>query len=319
MRAAHDRAVAAAINYLGAEAGLGLRGHHGGPQAARTVTTGGFLGAAFQHRANRCGDPQLHTHVVVGNLVRGRRTGLGAGLPVPVRRGKTAGYLYQAVLRHELSSVLAVQWTPVRRGVGEVAGVRPGCVGCFSKRREQIEALLALSGATDAKAAQQATWGDPARQGPRRHRRPRGGSGRLHGHDPALVTGVVHRVGPARDLHPLELADLVAELAGPAGLTLHHSAFDRREVLRAVCAALPAGVSPTRLQDYTAAVVSDGAVVPLQGEARPGASEAGRCYSELGGRLAFGDGVEVHVAGEPLGWAPLTLGCFGGISMVFSQ
>ena len=71
VRAAHERAVAAAIKYLEREAGSGLRGHHGDGHTARTVASSGLVAAAFQHRANRCGDPQLHTHVVVANLVLG--------------------------------------------------------------------------------------------------------------------------------------------------------------------------------------------------------------------------------------------------------
>ena len=62
-------------------------------------------------------------------------------------------------------------------------------------------------------------------------------------------------------------------------MTLRRSTFDRRDVLRSVCAAPPGGASPAQLEAYAAAVVGDGAVVPLQGEIRPGASEAGRCYS----------------------------------------
>ena len=102
---------------------------------------------------------------------------------------------------------------------------------------------------------------------------------RAHGHDPAVVTDVRHRAGPPHPLDPVELADLVADLAGPAWLTRHRSTFDRRAVMRAVCAALPAGASPAQLEAYTAAAVCDDAVVPLQGEIQPGASEAGRCYS----------------------------------------
>jgi conjugative relaxase-like TrwC/TraI family protein len=42
---------------------LGAGGH--------TATRGrGFVAAAFRHRMSRAGDPQLHTHVLVANLVR---------------------------------------------------------------------------------------------------------------------------------------------------------------------------------------------------------------------------------------------------------
>ncbi len=60
----------------------------------------GFAAAAFLHRASRAGDPLLHTHVVAGNLTQGpdgRWTALDARHLY--RHAKTAGYLYQAVLR----------------------------------------------------------------------------------------------------------------------------------------------------------------------------------------------------------------------------
>ena len=104
---------------------------------------------------------------------------------------------------------------------------------------------------------------------------------RSHGHDPMRVTDVLRRGVAPRDLTTVELDRLVGGLAGSAGLTLHRSTFDRREVVRAVCAALPAGASAERLQTYTTAVLVDGAVVALQGEIRPGASEEGRCYSTV--------------------------------------
>ena len=64
----------------------------------------GFVAAAFRHRSSRAGDPLLHTHVVVANATQaadGRWTALdGREL---YRHAKTAGYLYQAALRAELS------------------------------------------------------------------------------------------------------------------------------------------------------------------------------------------------------------------------
>ena len=91
-----------------------MRGHYGDGNTARTMASSGLVAAAFQHRANRCGNPQLHTHVVVTNLVLGVD---GRASAVDSRSlyaaGKTTGYLYQAVLRHELTAPLQVQ--PRRR------------------------------------------------------------------------------------------------------------------------------------------------------------------------------------------------------------
>ncbi len=110
------------------------------------------------HRASRAGDPQLHTHVVVANLVQaddGRWSALDA------RRlyahAKTAGYLYEARLRAELTRELGVEWTPVRNGIADIVGVPRSVLQAFSRRRAQIEAELARRGQSGPRAAQAAT------------------------------------------------------------------------------------------------------------------------------------------------------------------
>jgi conjugative relaxase-like TrwC/TraI family protein len=106
----HEAAVREALGYLEREACRARRGAGGAIQ----ISGNGFVGAAFRHRSSRAGDPLLHTHVVVGNLTRGadeRWTALdGRHL---YRHAKSAGYLYQAVLRAELVKRLGVRWTPV--------------------------------------------------------------------------------------------------------------------------------------------------------------------------------------------------------------
>jgi conjugative relaxase-like TrwC/TraI family protein len=121
IRDAHERSVRAALTYLEREAAVSRIG------AARRAAHGsGFVGAAFRHRMSRAGDPQLHTHVLVANLVRtedGEWRALDAQMLY--RRAKTAGYLYQANLRHELTRTLGLEWREVHRGAAEIAG-RPG-------------------------------------------------------------------------------------------------------------------------------------------------------------------------------------------------
>ena len=65
VRAAHDTAVARAVCALEGEAARARRGVAGVDQ----VEADGFVAAAFRHRTSRAGDPQLHTHVVIANLV----------------------------------------------------------------------------------------------------------------------------------------------------------------------------------------------------------------------------------------------------------
>ena len=97
---AHDRAVGAVLDHLSAEACFVQRGA-GGQQL---LEANGFIGAAFRHRTSRAGDPQLHTHVVVPNLVQGAdgRWSAPDGRHLYTWQ-KTAGTLYQSALRAELA------------------------------------------------------------------------------------------------------------------------------------------------------------------------------------------------------------------------
>lgn len=92
----HEEAVKAALGYLEDTAVMVRRGHGG-----EHVEAGeGLIAAAYRHRMSRALDPQLHTHVVAGNIARGpdgRFTALHSTLLYAA--AKTTGTLYQAHLR----------------------------------------------------------------------------------------------------------------------------------------------------------------------------------------------------------------------------
>jgi conjugative relaxase-like TrwC/TraI family protein len=67
VKAAHEAAVRAALGYLERQAAFGRRR---GADSMVPVRGEGFLAASFQHRTSRAGDPLLHHHVLVANLVR---------------------------------------------------------------------------------------------------------------------------------------------------------------------------------------------------------------------------------------------------------
>lgn len=71
VRAAHAAAVTGALDWLERTTAFAVRGHHGDGQRAQRIATQGFVGAAFEHATSRAGDPQLHTHVVIANLLDG--------------------------------------------------------------------------------------------------------------------------------------------------------------------------------------------------------------------------------------------------------
>ncbi len=140
---AHDAAVEAALGYVEREACRARRGAGGVVQ----VRGSGFVAAAFRHRASRAGDPLLHTHVVAGNLTLGpdgRWTALDARHLY--RHAKTAGYLYQAELRRELTERLGLTWTPIERGTADVHGVPREVIDHFSRRRAEILEHMAAHG-----------------------------------------------------------------------------------------------------------------------------------------------------------------------------
>ena len=96
IRDAHDRAVAEALGYVERAAAC----HAARAGGVHVIAGRGLVAAAFRHRTSRAGDPQLHTHVLVANLVLGAD---GRWSALDGRRiyahAKTAGYLYEARLR----------------------------------------------------------------------------------------------------------------------------------------------------------------------------------------------------------------------------
>jgi conjugative relaxase-like TrwC/TraI family protein len=131
-----------------------VRRGHGG---AIVEEASGLVAAAFRHRTSRAGDPQLHTHVLVANLGRGVD---GRWSALDGRRlyseARAASFIYQAVLRAELTRTVGVEWGRVRGGIGEVVGVPRAVREAFSRRRVEIEAALEGRGTDGPRAAEAA-------------------------------------------------------------------------------------------------------------------------------------------------------------------
>ena len=146
-----ETALAGALAWLEGNACISRRGRNG----VEHVAGDGFVAAAFRHRTSRAGDPQLHWHVLVANTTRGPdgrwRTLDGTRLYPALR---TAGFLFEAELRHQLTERLGVQWGTARQGIAEIDGVPAGVLRRFSKRRSQIEDRLAITGYGSGRAAQ---------------------------------------------------------------------------------------------------------------------------------------------------------------------
>ncbi len=232
-RDAHDAAVIEALAYMERAACRARRGR-GGVQRVRGR---GFVAAAFRHRTSRAGDPQLHTHVVIGNLTEGpdgRWTALDGRLLY--RHAKTAGYLYQAALRAQLTQTLGVHWTEVVKGSAEIAGIPRSLIDHFSQRRAEIVELMKRRGEHSARAAQVATLETRRRKDydvPVDRLREEWRRRALEqGFDPERLAELLDRT----EMFPAErlaLARAAADLGGIAGLSRESSTFDRRDVLQA--------------------------------------------------------------------------------------
>ena len=102
VRAAHVTAVEdAGLAYLEDHAAFTRRGRNG----VMVTDTDGLVIARFEHRTSRALDPQLHSHCLILNKVRDSQDGSWRALhgrPL-FEEAKTAGMLYQAALRAELT------------------------------------------------------------------------------------------------------------------------------------------------------------------------------------------------------------------------
>jgi conjugative relaxase-like TrwC/TraI family protein len=261
VRAAHEAAIVQALGYLQRHAALVTRGR------ARECLepASGILAAAFQHRTSRAGDPLLHTHVLVANLGQGRDgrwTALdGRAL---YRHAKTAGYLYQAVLRLELTWRLGVRWGRVQRGSADLDGIPRGTVEAFSQRRQQILSRLVEVGHHSARAAQAATLSTR----PVKERGITQGTLRDRWRHRAATLGLTSRqiTGLLGQSQPQPLTDtavdaLRARLASADGLTRHRSTSTRRDVIQAICDQLPDGANALEVEAVADQFLTDHDIV----------------------------------------------------------
>ena len=101
--------------------------------------TQGLTVGVFRQSTSRADDPQLHTHVVISAKVQtvdGRWLALDA---LMLKKYQQAfGYLYQSVLRAEVTARYGVVFDPIVNGQAEIAGVPTELLEQFSKRSREI-------------------------------------------------------------------------------------------------------------------------------------------------------------------------------------
>jgi conjugative relaxase-like TrwC/TraI family protein len=260
---AHERAVQDAFRYLEAAVSVARRGA-GGQQR---ITGQGVTAAAFLHRTSRAGDPQLHTHVVVANLIRGvdgRWSALDGRLIYA--HARTAGFLYQASLRAELSRTLGVSWAPLSNGAAELEGVPARVLRAFSRRRAAIQEAMARHGSAGRDAAQIAAL--DTRRAKDRDVRPEqlAPEWRERAAELGLTEPRIARLGQAgRLLARPDWALACRELTSPDGLTRDCSSFGRRDVVQALCSAAADGATASDVLAVADSFLESSDVVRLLG------------------------------------------------------
>ena len=267
VEAAHSAAVASSIHYLEESAVHTRRGHNG----VETIHGTGLVAASFRHYRNRNDDPHLHDHVLVPNMVQGTD---GRWSTLDARHlyahAKTAGYVYQAVLRDQLTRTLGVEFGPVNNGVAPIEGIPRRAIDAFSTRRAEILEHLDAVGASSAKAAQIATLQtrrakehQPDLDAIQAEWRTRAIA---NGLDPERLGDVLGRTR-AEGLSEPERKAAIGQMLGPDGLTAHSSTFDRRDLIRAWCEAHPQGAPLSEVQFFSAQMIAnEPSMVALAGE-----------------------------------------------------
>ncbi|MCY4407453.1 MAG: relaxase domain-containing protein [Rhodospirillaceae bacterium] len=254
---AHDRAVAATLAWVERNA---AETRMKDPDTGRMVRAGNqkIVAATFRHDTSRNLDPQLHTHSVVVNMVKGEdgkwRSMANESL---YANQKLIGMLYRSELAAGLGKLgYGIEKTHAD-GRFEIAGVSREAVEAFSSRRAEIEAAMEARGlgasADNPGIAERAALMTRAKKRDIDRDELSGvwqkQAADLGLHTGALVAGAVQRSGPAEreaapepatgpDQEPAPTAPAVPEIGGARDMaaTLHAPAEDRppvREIGRA--------------------------------------------------------------------------------------
>jgi hypothetical protein len=147
-----------------------------------------------------------------------------------------------------LTARLGVAWTIPEKGIAEVAGIPTDLIAVFSTRRRQILSALRASGRSGPDAAQAACLATRPRKTaaePEQTLHERWAARACEaGHHPGQVIQAVLDRTRVPASPPFD--QLAQHLLGSAGLTSHATGFDRRDLLQALCQALPPGTTVDR-------------------------------------------------------------------------
>jgi hypothetical protein len=175
-----------------------------------------------------------------------------------------AGYLHEAVLRHELTRRLGVAWQPVRIGMADIEGFTRPQIEAFSRRRHQLETWREDQGLADTPAARQVAvlaTRPPKQDYPLAELA-------VEWRQRAVEVGLTPErlglmMGGSRDVTPADPQILFERLASPDGLTERASTFGRAEVVKEIAGGLPEGGTRDEIESLAGMFFDTGDVVPL--------------------------------------------------------
>ena len=230
------------------------------------IKTDGYTAAWFTEYTSREDDPQLHTHVVVANRVKGVdgtwRTLDGRHL---YRHQIAAGYLHEAELRKRLTERLGVRWQPVEKGMADVEGFTRTQITEFSRRRQQIDEWRTIHDIEDTPANNELIA--LATRAPKKRDQ---SLDELRGEwlERAANLGLTQRNIEAM-LHRSTLItipksdQLFSELGSEGGLTKEMSTFGRADALAMIATSFPEGATRQQVETLADTYLRQPDVVPI--------------------------------------------------------
>lgn len=254
---AHSEATSRALVYLEARVMGGREGKGG----ITKVSGSGAIGSTWRHITSRAGDPLLHTHVVLANMLHSET---GKWVTLDSRRiymhAKTLGHLYQAELRRELTARLGVEWGEIKNGCADIVGIERDVIQHFSKRREEVERDIqakiddptsrvnSKSGGAMQKAALETRRRKQMEPNEHAFERWRDEAAAIGFGDPQ-VQGACGRVQLA--LPEIDKDTLFAELSERGGVTAKRATFTRLHVVNEVASRVPAAAGADLVEELT--------------------------------------------------------------------
>ena len=236
------------------------------------------MGAAFEHRTSRAGDPQLHTHVLVANgTFRGDGAWVALDGTAIYHHARAAGHIHEAAFRRALALELGVEWGRAHNGIADL---------------ERLHEPSSCGRSRPGPGRSTPTWPSTAGAAPRRGRsrrcaraRPRTTTStpemllpewreraRAVGLDDRTLRAMLDRE-PYRPLDAEAKAEIADRLAGTSGLTAQASSFDRRDVICAFAGAARQGATLQEIEAFADAFLADPRVVALVPGERGGLSD----------------------------------------------